>query len=89
MEEDCHGSNYGRLAAVILVAALLGLAGCGDREQVAEAERGYQGKPDGKPWNNEPLAYDSPRWTKGNQASWEEQIKKRQLTQHEDRRIND
>jgi len=73
----------------VVVAAAMALAGCGEREQVAEAKRGYQGKPDGKPWNNEPLAYDSPRWKAGDQASWEAQIRKRQLTQHEDRRIRD
>ena len=37
-------------------------------------------------WNNEPLA-NGPKWTKGDRASWEEQIKKRQLAQHEHRRI--
>ena len=72
-----------------VIAAAMSLAGCGEREQVAEAKRAYQGKPDGKPWNNEPLGYDSPRWKAGDQASWEAQIRKRQLTQHEDRRIRD
>ena len=28
-----------------------------------------------------------PKWSKGDQKSWEEQIKTRQLSQHEDRRI--
>jgi hypothetical protein len=27
------------------------------------------------------------KWTKGNQASWEDQIKQRQLAQHEHKRI--
>ena len=64
-----------RLLMVALAA--LALAACGQREQVAQAERGYQGKPDSKPW--EP----------GTRASWEAQIKRRQLAQHEDTRIND
>ena len=37
-------------------------------------------------WNNEPIA-GGPKWNKGDRTSWEEQIKQRQLTQHEDRRI--
>jgi hypothetical protein len=74
-----------------LVLAAFGLAACGEREQVIEpvSEKRYQGKRDGKPWDN-----DSPvvelrggKWTKGNQASWEEQIKIRQLAQHEHKRI--
>jgi hypothetical protein len=28
-----------------------------------------------------------PKWTKGDRNSWEDQIKKRQLAQHEHRRI--
>jgi hypothetical protein len=74
--------------ALVIGLAVLGLAGCGDRDVPYEGgERSYQGKPDGKPWNNEPLAYDDPKWTRGDQASWEAQIKKRQLGQHEDTRI--
>jgi hypothetical protein len=73
----------------LLVAALLGLAGCMEVEQNATAARAgkYQGKPDTVPWSNEPLAM-GPKWTKGDRTSWEEQIKTRQLRQHEDRRIN-
>jgi hypothetical protein len=74
----------------LLLAALAayGLAACGDRDVPYETgERNYQGKPDGKPWNNAPLAYDAPKWTEGDQASWEAQIRKRQLGQHEDTRI--
>jgi hypothetical protein len=71
----------------LLVAALIGLAGCMEVEQTAGAKAGkYQGRPDSAPWNNEPLAM-GPKWQKGDRTSWEEQIKKRQLGQHEDRRI--
>lgn len=67
-------------------AALLG--GCMEVEQSAgPTKQGrYQGKPDTTPWSNESLAM-GPKWTKGDRASWEEQIKNRQLGQHEDRRI--
>jgi hypothetical protein len=77
---------------LVLLLVALGLAGCGERSQEPVAEGGkrtYQGKRDGMPWDN-----DSPtvelrggKWTKGNQTSWEEQIKQRQLAQHEHKRI--
>jgi hypothetical protein len=73
----------------ILAAVLIGLAGCMEVEQTASPSRQgkYQGKPDSRPWENTPLAYESAKWGKGDRAAWEEQIKKRQLGQHEDRRI--
>ena len=72
-----------------LVAAAGILAGCMEVEQTATASKAgkYQGKPDSTPWSNEPLAM-GPKWNKGDRTSWEEQIKNRQLRQHEDRRIN-
>ena len=78
-----------KASIVVVIAAALGLAGCREREQVAEGKRSYQGKPDGKPWENAPLAYDTPQWKQGDQASWQEQIKKRQRGQHEDIRIRE
>lgn len=77
----------------LLLAALalaFGLAACGEREQVAEGKRTYQGKRDTKAWDNEPLGYalnHGSKWNKGDQASWEQQIKARQLTQNEYQRI--
>jgi ABC-type glycerol-3-phosphate transport system substrate-binding protein len=70
-------------------ALALGLAACGERDQVVVYKEGkYQGKPDAPPWDNEPLALTgSGTWTKGDRASWEEQIRSRQMGQHEDRRI--
>jgi hypothetical protein len=76
---------------VALVLAAFGLAACGEREQVVQpvSEKRYQGKRDSKPWDNDsPVAeLRGGKWTKGNQASWEEQIKIRQLAQHEHKRI--
>jgi len=75
----------------LLVLAALGLAACAERDPVVEqqSEKRYQGKRDSKPWDNEsPVAeLRGGKWTKGNQASWEEQIKIRQLAQHEHKRI--
>jgi hypothetical protein len=70
-----------------LIAASLGLAACGQREPVAERTRAYQGKSDTRPWDNAPLPYDQAKWTEGDRASWETEIKARQLTQHEYKRI--
>ena len=74
----------------LLILALFGLAGCGERDQVVVYQQGkYQGKPDTRPWDSEPLAaeYRGSKWSKGDRASWEEQIKNRQLSQHEHKRI--
>jgi hypothetical protein len=76
------------MRALFIIAALLALGACSEREQVAQFKQGkYQGKPDTRPWDNEPLAYGSGKWTKGDRASWETQIKTRQLGQNEDKRI--
>jgi len=65
------------------------LSACGEREQVVDqqSEKRYQGKRDGKPWDNSPLDYGSGKWSKGDRASWETQLKTRQLGQSEDKRI--
>jgi hypothetical protein len=79
-----------RKLLVVLAAAgvALGLAACGEREQVVVYKQGkYQGKPDGRPWDNEPLAYGSAKWTKGDRASWETEIKTRNDSQNENKRI--
>jgi hypothetical protein len=49
----------------------------------------YQGKPDTRAWDNAPLASEQRggKWTKGDRASWETDIKNRQLAQHEHKRI--
>ena len=77
--------------AFLILVFISGITGCGEREQVVEqqSEKRYQGKRDGKPWDNEPLAaeFRGGTWTKGDERSWEEQIKQRQLAQHEHKRI--
>ena len=82
-------------AVLIAVLAAFGLAliatGCGEREQIVQpvSEKRYQGKRDSKPWDNDsPVAeLRGGKWTKGSQDSWEQQIKARQLAQHEHKRI--
>jgi len=75
-------------AAVLAAAAALGLSACGEGDQVVVYKQGkYQGKPDTRPFDNAPLAYESAKWAKGDRTSWETQIKERQLGQHEHKRI--
>jgi hypothetical protein len=79
-----------RYALLFLVA--LGIGGCGERSQepvVDGSKRTYQGKRDTFPWDNAPAVAElrGGKWEKGQRASWEEQIKTRQLTQHEHKRI--
>ena len=62
------------------------VAGCGEQEQVVVYKQGkYQGKPDTKPWDNEPGAslYTTSKWTKGDQGSWETAVKTRNQGQNE------
>jgi predicted small lipoprotein YifL len=72
---------------LMLVVTVLALAACGDRDPLAEGKRAYQGKPDSRAWDNTPLPYEQAKWTKGDRASWVAQIKGRQLTQDEHKRI--
>jgi len=73
-------------AAGALLLALT-LSACMEVEQtVSEKQIGQTVKRDTAAWTNEPSA-NGPKWKKGDRGSWEEQIKKRQLAQHEDRRI--
>ena len=74
-------------ALLLLTAASLALGACAQREQIADRPRTYQGKPDTKPWDSAPLPYEQAKWTQGDRASWEAEIKARQLTQHEYKRI--
>jgi hypothetical protein len=78
------------MRALMLVAVLGALAACGEKEQVIVYKQGkYQGKPDNRSWDNAPLpdTFRGGQWKQGDRASWEEQIRRRQLAQHEDRRI--
>ena len=77
------------LVGAAIIAALF-IAGCGESEQVVVYKQGkYQGKKYGLPWENSPLGAEQRggKWTKGDRASWETDIKNRQLAQHEHKRI--
>ena len=74
-------------SALVALAAVVALAACMEMEQEPTRKQvGQTVKGDTAPWANEPLA-GGPKWNKGDRNSWEDQIKKRQLAQHEHRRI--
>ena len=75
---------------LLAFVAALGLVACGEKEQVVVYKQGkYQGKPDNRSWDNAPLPaeFRGGEWKQGERTSWEESVKKRQLAQHEYRRI--
>ncbi len=70
--------------AALLLA--VGLGACGERDQVTVYKQGkYQGKPDSKPWENDPAAslYTTSTWSKGDKIGWETAVKARNLAQNE------
>jgi hypothetical protein len=81
-------SRFILVAAALVIAT--GLSACGEREQVIVYKQGkYQGKPDTKPWENDPSAslYTTSKWNKGDQTSWEAAVKTRNLSQNEYNRV--
>ena len=78
------------ILAIAALAVAAGLSACGEREQVIVYKQGkYQGKPDTKPWENDPAAnpYPGSKWNKGDQTSWEAAVKTRNLSQNEYNRV--
>ena len=74
------------VVAVAAVAVTAGLVGCGEHDQVVAYHQGkYQGKPDTKPWDNDPGASldTTSKWTKGDKSSWETALKSRNQNQNE------
>ena len=77
-------THWAAIAASAMAALML--AGCGERSQVIDYKQGkYQGKPDTKPWENDPGAslYTTSKWNKGDKTSWESAVKTRNLAQNE------
>jgi hypothetical protein len=73
-----------------MIAALLafGAAGCSEKDQTALYKDGkYRGKSDTRPWDA-PAATGAGSWTKGDRATWEDEVRSRTITsQNENRRI--
>jgi hypothetical protein len=60
------------------VGILLGLAACAEKEQTAETR-----KSDTKAWVASESPHQASGWKAGDQASWEEQLRKRAQAQNE------
>ena len=79
------------LRAALVAVAVVGVSGCMEVEQTSSGQKmgKYQGKPDGKPWDNDPLAVGggNSKWSKGDKVSWETQIKARNDAQNEYKRL--
>ena len=68
------------MLAALAALLLLGVAGCGEKPAVTVYKQGtYQGKPDGRPWENDQF--------KGDHATWEKSLKARNDSQNEYVRI--
>ena len=66
--------------ALVAVAVVLALGGCGERPQVITYKQGsYQGKPDTTPWSGA-------QWG-GNKQQWEDALRQRNQGQNEYKRI--
>lgn len=66
--------NKMMIAAVVAAAFLA--AGCGEKQPFTVYKQGeYQGKPDTRPWDNEPF--------KGDRTAWEKAVKARNGSQNE------
>lgn len=70
---------------IVSGAAAALLAGCGepDKAPIAYEKGKYHGKPDAKPWDSAPNSWSGVTWERGNQVSWENAIKNRNLGQNE------
>ena len=65
-----------RWLAAVAAAALLAMAGCGEKAAVTVYKQGqYQGKPDKQPWDNDQY--------KGDKLAWDKAIKARNNGQNE------
>ena len=81
-------SKLFKLCLALVALAGAGFAAAGLAHAQSDAQQQQQRRLD-QPGNNAPLAAEQRggSWTKGNRASWESQIKNRQLAQHEHKRI--
>jgi hypothetical protein len=78
------------LIAGAVLLTTVGLGACGERDQVVVYKQGkYQGKPDTKPWENDPatMLYTTSKWSKGDKTGWETAVKSRNLSQNEYTRV--
>ncbi len=70
---------------VFAAAACVGMAACGEKEQVAAAQGGR--KADAKGFSGAAAEYAAPGWKAGDEASWQQQLKQRAQAQNEHVRV--
>ena len=73
------------MRAVLMMAALLALSACGERDQTLAANR--HKSPD-QPWQGAKNAYVAKDWTPGDKAVWETQLRSRAQSQNEYNKTN-
>jgi hypothetical protein len=83
-----HKSWFALPASLVIS---ISLAGCMEEAQISTGHQQgkYQGKTDGNPWDNAPLATGAGNgtWTKGDRTSWENHLRSRNNGQNEHTRI--
>jgi hypothetical protein len=73
------------MRAALMMAALLALSACGEREQTLAASRNKS--PD-QPWQGAKNEFVAKNWTPGDKAGWETQLHNRAQTQNEYNKTN-
>jgi len=68
------------MRAALMMATLLSLSACGDRDQTLAADR--QKSPD-QPWQGAKNPYVAKNWTPSDKAGWETQLRQRAQSQNE------
>jgi hypothetical protein len=67
----------------------IGLTACGELDQSVSYKDGkFRGKHDNPPWDSQAPSYTTGEWTKGDQYSWDRQMKARSEGQNENTRIS-
>ena len=74
-----------RLLPATLLAAVLALSACGERDQATTTHRGLV---DEKAWQGAHNAYVAPGWIPGDKTSWENHLRARGQAQNESLKTN-
>ncbi len=76
------------IAALVTGAALVGLAGCGEKPQDRTERRpGTTVTRDTKPWNAEPNEFSTRAYPRGDHVAWEKALRDRAQAQNEYNRV--
>jgi len=73
------------MRVALMMAAMLALSACGEREQTLAASRNKS--PD-QPWQGAKNEFVAKNWTPSDKAGWETQLRNRAQTQNEYNKTN-